>query len=38
MSGVGPRETEDEYNVYQMLGGLRGKLGSEWNWDVYAAT
>lgn len=37
MLGVGPRETTDQYDVYQMLAGVRGKLGSEWNWDIYAA-
>ncbi|MEO8061724.1 MAG: TonB-dependent receptor [Pseudomonadota bacterium] len=38
MQGVGPRETRDEYDVYQFLGGLRGKLGQDYNWDVYVAS
>ncbi|HTU66293.1 MAG TPA: TonB-dependent receptor [Steroidobacteraceae bacterium] len=35
---VGPRETTDKYDVYQLLGGIRGRLGEHYNWDVYAAT
>jgi outer membrane receptor protein involved in Fe transport len=38
MLGVGPRETRDEYDVYQLLAGLRGKVGDDHNWDVYAST
>ena len=38
MQGVGPRETRDTYDVYQLLGGVRGKLGNDWDWDVYVAT
>lgn len=38
MLGVGPRETSDQYDVYQLLAGVRGKLGAGWNWDIYAAT
>ena len=34
MQGVGPRETRDQYDVYQLLGGVRGKLGEHYNWDV----
>jgi outer membrane receptor protein involved in Fe transport len=38
MEGVGPRVTEYDYTVYQLLGGVRGKVGESWNWDFYAAT
>jgi len=38
MQGVGPRETRDQYDVYQLLGGLRGKLGENYNWDVNVST
>ena len=38
MQGVGPRETRDQYDVYQLLGGLRGKLGEHYNWDVNIST
>jgi outer membrane receptor protein involved in Fe transport len=38
MSNVGSRESIDEYNVYQMLAGVRGDVSRDWNWDVYAAT
>jgi iron complex outermembrane recepter protein len=38
MQAVGPRESRDEYDVYQLLAGLRGKVGDSWHWDVYAAT
>jgi iron complex outermembrane recepter protein len=37
MLGVGPREARDEYDVYQMLGGLRGKLAGDYSWDVYVS-
>jgi iron complex outermembrane recepter protein len=38
MQGVGPRESHEQYDVYQLLAGLRGKAGSNYQWDVYAAT
>ena len=38
MLGVGPRESNDTYDVYQLLAGLRGRIGEGYNWDVYAAT
>jgi outer membrane receptor protein involved in Fe transport len=38
MQAVGPRESRDEYDVYQLLAGLRGKVGESWHWDAYAAT
>lgn len=38
MEGVGPRQTFDEYDVYQFLAGFNGSVGSAWHWDVYAAT
>jgi outer membrane receptor protein involved in Fe transport len=38
MTSVGPRETRDEYDVYQLLGGVRGKLGADHDWDVYVST
>jgi outer membrane receptor protein involved in Fe transport len=38
MQGVGPREAHDQYDVYQLLAGLRGKVGADHDWDVYAAT
>jgi outer membrane receptor protein involved in Fe transport len=37
MQGVGPRQTRDEYDVYQLLGGLRGKFGG-YDWDVNVST
>jgi iron complex outermembrane receptor protein len=38
MEGVGPRITDYKYNVYQLLAGVKGDVGSDWHWDVYAAT
>jgi iron complex outermembrane receptor protein len=38
MLGVGARESHDEYDVHQLLAGLRGKVGERFDWDVYAAT
>ncbi|MBC8027736.1 MAG: TonB-dependent receptor [Steroidobacteraceae bacterium] len=38
MLGVGSRESHEEYDVYQFLAGVRGKIGEDYNWDVYAAT
>lgn len=38
MQGVGPRQTTDEYDVYQLLGGVRGTLGERFSWDAFAAT
>jgi len=38
MQGVGPRETRDQYDVYQLLGGVRGSLGAHYNWDVNVST
>lgn len=38
MESVGPRQTFDEYDVYQFLAGLRGDVGGNWHWDAYAAT
>jgi iron complex outermembrane receptor protein len=38
MDGVGPRQTDDEYNVHQFLVGLKGSVGDSYHWDVYAAT
>jgi iron complex outermembrane receptor protein len=38
MLGVGPRESHDQYDVYQLLAGLRGRLGDDHEWDVYAAS
>jgi iron complex outermembrane receptor protein len=38
MQGVGPRESRDQYDVYQLLGGLRGKFDNGLDWDVYVAT
>jgi len=37
MQGVGPRETRDQYDVYQLLAGVRGKLGDGYDWDFYVA-
>lgn len=31
---VGPRAYSYEYDTFQTLFGLRGELGSGWNWDV----
>jgi outer membrane receptor protein involved in Fe transport len=38
MEGVGPRNSEFNYDVYQLLGGVRGNVGDSWHWDVYAST
>lgn len=38
MLGVGPREAHDQYDVYQLLAGLRGKVGDGHNWDFYVST
>lgn len=38
MQGVGPRETRDTYDVYQLLAGVRGQAGESHNWDFYVAT
>jgi len=38
MESVGPRITQYDYTVYQLLGGVRGNVGESWHWDVYAAT
>jgi outer membrane receptor protein involved in Fe transport len=38
MTSVGPRETRDEYDVYQLLGGVRGKVGADYDWDVYVSS
>jgi len=38
MEGVGPRITEYKYNVYQLMAGVKGDVGADWHWDVYAAT
>ncbi|HYC05257.1 MAG TPA: TonB-dependent receptor [Azospirillaceae bacterium] len=34
---LGPRDSNNNFDVYQALGGLRGELPNGWNWDVYAA-
>lgn len=37
-SDVGPRHENDEYNVYQLQLGLKGKVGlKDWTWDAMAA-
>lgn len=38
MLGVGPRESHDQYDVYQLLAGMRGKVGDSHNWDLYVST
>ncbi|HEY6125153.1 MAG TPA: TonB-dependent receptor [Steroidobacteraceae bacterium] len=38
MEGVGPRESQDKYDVYQLLAGLRGKLGERFDWDMYVSS
>ena len=38
MEGVGPRTGTNKYDVFQLLGGLRGNLGDSLNWNVYAST
>ena len=38
MVGVGPRESHDRYDVYQLLAGLRGKLGENYEWDMYVSS
>jgi iron complex outermembrane receptor protein len=37
MEGVGPRESRDEYDVYQMLAGLRGRVAERYEWDLYVS-
>ncbi|NLG75424.1 MAG: TonB-dependent receptor plug domain-containing protein, partial [Xanthomonadaceae bacterium] len=38
VSELGPRFENNSYEVYQILGGVRGELfGSNWNYDVYAS-
>ncbi|WP_374471009.1 TonB-dependent receptor domain-containing protein [Phenylobacterium sp.] len=35
---LGPRIQSYKYNVYQLVGGLSGKVGiADWTWDAYAA-
>jgi outer membrane receptor protein involved in Fe transport len=38
MLGVGPRESNDQYDVYQLLAGVRGKVGDDHNWDFYVSS
>jgi iron complex outermembrane recepter protein len=38
MEGVGPRQSNDSYDVHQLLAGVRGKLGDEHHFDVYASS
>ncbi|HEU4781134.1 MAG TPA: TonB-dependent receptor [Steroidobacteraceae bacterium] len=38
MLGVGPRESHDQYDVYQLLAGVRGKLGEDHEWDMYVSS
>ena len=38
MQGVGPRITDYSYDVYQLLGGVKGDAGESWHWDVFAST
>jgi outer membrane receptor protein involved in Fe transport len=35
-NAAGPRESLDQFNVYQLLTGLNGKFG-DWTWDVWGA-
>jgi len=34
---AGPRTQDNTYDVLQGAFGLRGKLGNDWGWDVYAS-
>jgi outer membrane receptor protein involved in Fe transport len=38
MEGVGPRQTQNEFNVYQLLAGVKGDVGESWNWNIYASS
>jgi outer membrane receptor protein involved in Fe transport len=38
MEGVGPRQSKNEYNVFQVLAGVRGDVGESWNWNFYASS
>ena len=38
MEGVGPRQGTNDYDVFQLLGGVRGDLGEDLHWDIYAST
>ena len=38
MEGVGPRQGTNKYDVFQLLGGVRGDLGDDLHWDIYAST
>ncbi len=37
MTEVGPRVSRNEYKVWQFLGGLRGDVGEDYKWDLFAA-
>jgi iron complex outermembrane receptor protein len=34
---IGPRFENNEYEVYQFVGGVRGDITSNWSYDVYGA-
>jgi hypothetical protein len=38
MEGVRPRQSKNEFNVYQLLAGVRGDVGESWNWNIYASS
>ena len=38
MESVGPRQGTNDYDVYQLLGGIKGDIGESLQWNVYAAT
>jgi len=35
---LGPRAAESRFDVYQVLGGFKGRLPNGWRWDVYGAS
>ena len=36
MTAIGPRTSDNQYDVYQVTAGLRGALSAGWHYDVYA--
>ncbi len=38
MEGVGPRQDNNQYDVFQFLAGVRGDVSEDLHWDIYAST
>ena len=36
MTEMGPRISETEYDVYQVMAGVKGKAWGDWTYDIYA--